>query len=404
MRSRLTGEGGFTLVESLMAAVLLLTIGTTISGLLASSVSTYSSSRQRTLAEQLTQDQIEAIRRMPFSSVGVPNGNPSGTVQASRTISVVGLNATMTTQITYVDDQTPNAFRTYANYKKIVITVKRSADQKQLTREVTFLSAAAKNAATESSISVHVADAGPGNVTVPNATVNLGTGPSAPRIDSTDSSGTVVFPSLTANPAGGQQAYYDLTVTPPFGYVIFKDDLSPSLTAHKQLGVAEPWDTTHPRVQAVLGQRERRDRADHERHAGRRTRVSIGSARGSEAFSKPAGTTFTGPISSVAGEQLMPPPLVSTYTAGALGGLHLRLDHEVLVLDLRDERGAGRLHPRQPQPHLRAADVRLDRLARLDGGQAAHGAGEVVHRVARRWRAGGDLGWPDRRPASTSRV
>src|SRR3954452_2712940 len=158
LRSRLAAESGFTLIESLMAAVLLMVVGTSLSGVLASSVATYSSSRERTLAEQLTQDQIEAIRRMPFSSVGVPNGNPSGTLQPTRDISVVGLRATMAIQVTYVDDQTPNSFRTYANYKKIVVSVVRSTDSKQLTKEVTYISAAAKNAATESVITALVYD------------------------------------------------------------------------------------------------------------------------------------------------------------------------------------------------------------------------------------------------------
>src|SRR5262249_42533790 len=91
----LRGEGGFTLIESMMAATLLVMVGTTLSGVLASSVVTYSSSRERTIAEQLVQDQVEAIRRMPFSSVGLPNGNPAGTLLASRAIDTVGLHGTI---------------------------------------------------------------------------------------------------------------------------------------------------------------------------------------------------------------------------------------------------------------------------------------------------------------------
>ena len=68
----------------------------------------------------------------------------------------------MNLQITYVDDQTPNSYRTYANYKKIVVTVLRKSDSKQLTKEVTYLSAAAKNAATESVITALVMDYGTG--------------------------------------------------------------------------------------------------------------------------------------------------------------------------------------------------------------------------------------------------
>src|SRR5262245_17562067 len=243
----LRGEGGFTLVESMMAVVLLVMVGTSLSGVLASAVANYSASRERTLAEQLVQDQIEAIRRMPFSQVGLPNGNPNCTapcpLSASRDLDVTGLHATMNLQITYVDDQTPNSYRTYANYKKIVVTVVRDSDSKQLTKEVTYLSAAAKNAATESVITALVSDFFT-NGAIQGATVNLGTGPSAPRTDITDAGGRAVFPALTANPVSGGQAYYDLTVTPPFGYVMLKDDLPPNAVAHHQLGVSEPWGPT----------------------------------------------------------------------------------------------------------------------------------------------------------------
>jgi Tfp pilus assembly protein PilV len=304
------GEEGFTLVESMMAVVLLVMVGTSLSGVLASAVANYSASRERTIAEQLVQDQIESIRRMPFSSVGVPNGNPPGTLQPSRAIDVTGLHATINLQITYVDDQTPNSYRTYANYKKIVATVLRKSDSKQLAKEVTYLSAAAKNAATEAVITALVMDFGSGGA-LQGATVNLGTGPSAPRTDLTDASGKAIFPALTANPLSGSQQYYDLTVTPPFGYTMLKDDLPPSGVAHHQLGVSEPWPTTlraykPSTVDVNIG-------APPANPSPVPYTLSIGSTRGSEAFAKPAGTALS-TLTSIAGELIPPMP---QYTAGA---------------------------------------------------------------------------------------
>jgi hypothetical protein len=291
-------------------------VGTSLSGLLASAVANYSSSRERTIAEQLVQDQIEAMRRVPFSQVGLPNGNPSCSpcpsfMVASRPIAVVGLNATMNLQITYVDDQTPNTYRTYANYKKIVVTVLRGSDSKQLTKEVTYLSAAAKNASTESVITALVADFNT-NGPLQGATVNLATGPSAPRTDITDGSGKAIFPSLTANPASGAQAYYDLNVTPPFGYVMLKDSVPPNGNARHQLGVSEPWtaplfafkpSTVDVNLPTLVP-------------PGSSTPVpytlSVGSTRGAEAYPRSANTQLT-TITSVAGEQVPPMP---TYTVG----------------------------------------------------------------------------------------
>jgi type II secretory pathway pseudopilin PulG len=317
----LRGDGGFTLVESMMAAVLLMMVGTSLSGVLASSVVTYNNSREKTLAQQLAMDQIEAIRRMPFSNVGLPNGNPPGTLQAQRPINVIGLHGKLNLQITYVDDQTPNAYRTYANYKKIVLTVVRNKDNKELAKEVTFLSAAARNAATESVIKAQVRDFVT-NGPIANATVNLLTGPSAPRSDATDAGGWAIFPSLIANPSSGSQAYYDLNVAVPFGYTLLKDDLAPASVAHTQLGVAQTWETPL-RVYKPCSVDVSLTSAPTEPVSGTAVpyTISIGSGRGAEAFNRSAGTTFFGPVSQLAGEGIVPGPLAvpnsTEYLVGA---------------------------------------------------------------------------------------
>ena len=44
-----------------------------------------------------------------------------------------------------------------------------------------------------------------------------------PKIGNVVSGGKAIFPALTANPVSGSQQYYDLTVTPPFGYTMLKE-------------------------------------------------------------------------------------------------------------------------------------------------------------------------------------
>ena len=73
--------------------------------------------------------------------------------------------------------------------------------------------------------------------------VSLATGPSAPRNDVTDASGTVMFAGLTPNPTSGGQAYYDLSLTPPTGYVTLYDTVSPAAPAHVQLSPGQTWPT-----------------------------------------------------------------------------------------------------------------------------------------------------------------
>src|SRR5262249_45158279 len=108
----LPNSDGFTLAEVVFGLAIFLIVATALGGLLPPSVITYGQSRERTLAIQSAMDQIEQIRHMPYASVGVTNGNPPGTLQATRSIAASGLKATMTVEVHYVDDQTPNAYRT----------------------------------------------------------------------------------------------------------------------------------------------------------------------------------------------------------------------------------------------------------------------------------------------------
>ena len=47
-----------------------------------SALKAYTVSRAQTLAEQVGTDQLEMIRRLGYDQVGVPGGNPPGTIVA----------------------------------------------------------------------------------------------------------------------------------------------------------------------------------------------------------------------------------------------------------------------------------------------------------------------------------
>ena len=102
-------------------------------GVLTAAVSQQRFARERTLAGQTAQNAIEAIRALPYESIGIQNGNPSGSVSATETaaqLGVVGLDATVTTKISYVDDAPTTSYQTKADYKKVVVTVKRNAEKR----------------------------------------------------------------------------------------------------------------------------------------------------------------------------------------------------------------------------------------------------------------------------------
>jgi hypothetical protein len=268
----------------LIATVLFLAISTTLATVLTSSVSSHRLSREKTVAEQIAADQIESIRRLPYDSLGVVGGNPPGTIPATETVTVRGLTATVTTQVSYVNDPTPTSYATAANYKRVTVTVVRARDSQQLARQVTYVAPptrAAYGVINQAIINVQIVDLG-NNTPVPGVTVSLGTGPSAPRSDTTDEAGSVTFAALTPNPTSGPGDYYDLAVSAPSGYELLGDDVSPGSAAHVQLAPGQTFDTAlrvyRPATIGVI-----LHDADGTTFAGAAT-VTVSSSRGSESF------------------------------------------------------------------------------------------------------------------------
>jgi Tfp pilus assembly protein PilV len=244
-RLRWGGASGFALLETVIALVLLEIVGMAAVGLISVSLRVENYSKQGVLAEQAAASQIESIRQLPYSSVGTLDGNPGGTVQPTMAISMSGLSATETTQIKWVNDPTPTAFTTRADYKRVTVTVNRSTDGRQLTQQTTYVgpsTQASYGGLSKALAQVQVIDMGT-NQPLANVPVSLTTGPSAPLSDVTDNSGTVIFPALTANPASGGQSYYNLAITPPVGYTALIDDISPSAAAHTHLSVDQTFNT-----------------------------------------------------------------------------------------------------------------------------------------------------------------
>jgi Tfp pilus assembly protein PilV len=311
-------EAGVSMIELVLALMIFLVVAAGFSGLLVSSISARKAATERTLGEQTAQDSIESIRRLPYDSVGLVNGNPPGTLAASKTVSVNGVSATVTTQITYVNDPTPSSYATAANYKKVVVTVMRTSDSKQLARDVTYVAPpgrAAFGGINEGTISATVIDYGT-NAAVSGVPVALSTGPSAPRGDTTDASGSVDFPALTANPTSGAQAYYDLSVTPSSGYVALSDTVSPQGPAHHQLAPSETWPTVlyvyQPGTINVS-----LNNTSGTTYAGAAT-VTVSSSRGSQSFPYNGGMA---PVTAINGEPLVP-GASTPYTISTSGGFY----------------------------------------------------------------------------------
>ena len=194
----LRGEAGIGLVEAVIAMALFLIASTALTDVLSSSVNSHGFTLGQTLAQEAADAQIELIRALPYDSVGTVSGNPPGSVVASESataLGITGLTATVATSIHYVGDGIPSGYNQLTNYKQVVVTVTRNSDSQQLASESTYIAPPARapyGGINEVALGVTVTDIGD-NEPVPGVAIALQTGPSAPRSDTTDTNGGVLF-------------------------------------------------------------------------------------------------------------------------------------------------------------------------------------------------------------------
>ena len=226
---RLFDERGFTLVELMIATIILLIVSVPISSLLLTGSQIASATLLRSSADDLAAAKVELVRAMPYDNIGFPGGNPSGTIASSNTLfygptTLNGHSISISYQISYVDDHGAKT-QTYADYKRVIVTITKTSDHSTLatkTANIAALTGAADGGAEYVTIRRLVVDMSSGNPPLANVAVNLANGPSAPRSDSTNSSGSVIFPELTVNP--NTSNFYDVT-TSLFGYSTYPADL-----------------------------------------------------------------------------------------------------------------------------------------------------------------------------------
>ena len=234
-RTGCTDESGQSLIEVVLATVIFAVVAGAMIVLLISSVKATNRSREKTLAEQAAATQIEQIRNLQYSNIGNTAGNPPGTLPVTTTLSLNGLAATQTTRVSYVNDPTPLSYQSYANYKKVTVTIARSSDGYQLARDVTYVAPPVKASQSQGQIVATVVDIG-NNSVVPNYEVDVAGPNSFTATDTSDNSGQVTFAALT--PTGTGQ-YYDVTVPTASGYVPFKDTTPPMSGVHFALSPSQ---------------------------------------------------------------------------------------------------------------------------------------------------------------------
>jgi type II secretory pathway pseudopilin PulG len=309
-RRLLRREEGFGLIESVIAMSMFAVVSAPLAGVMLASIAEQSTAHERTLAAQTAQTALEQIRSLPYDSIGVVDGNPAGTVQPTMPaadLGIQGLNATVTTRVSFMDDAPATSYRTRADYKRVVVTVNRNSDGRKLTQQATYVAppgAGAYAGQSQGIVIVQVVDYAL-NTPVQNATVLLSGGPSPARNDLTDASGQAVFPSLLPTGAAPQD-HYDATASVS-GYTELRDDLPPSATARTSIVAGQTFQTAL-RVYKGCTITVNVANANGTAYTGSGT-VTLSSARGTQSYAY-SGSPLT--VTGIAGELIVPS---LTYTA-----------------------------------------------------------------------------------------
>lgn len=222
-------EVGVTLIETVIAISIFGIASTSLIAVLTSATAADGLSRQRSIALELAQQEVEYVRQLSYSNVGIVGGNPPGVIVATQQKVVAGLTYTLTTRIRWVNDPIASSFVTYANYKQVRVTITRKSDNKQLARVYTYLSSSTRapyGGVNNAIINVNTQDYAL-KTALQNVAVSLYDGPENTN-DVTDETGLVTFPALTPNPTSGNTSYYDISAYLSASYQTLREDIGPA--------------------------------------------------------------------------------------------------------------------------------------------------------------------------------
>ena len=136
-RSRPEDDDGFSLVETIVAMVVLGSILLVTITVISSSFRTLGGAKETDVANNIGQARIEAARSLAFGDVGTVAGSPAGTITPSETVEIQGVDLQVDTTVQWVGSATgldlvtgtqsgdgvPGFFDPGIDYKLVTVTV-----------------------------------------------------------------------------------------------------------------------------------------------------------------------------------------------------------------------------------------------------------------------------------------
>lgn len=224
------GEGGFTLIETILGLVVMMIMITGVTQLFVSNLRTVTLGKARAIGLAVANEQMEYLRDLPYQSVATQFGAiyPPGTIPDNQLLTRGGYKFTLKTEVNYIDDPYdgyvscpcstgPAAGKPKdlnpADYKKAQVSVYLKSSG-QLVAQVTsdFAAKAAETASNTGILSIKVIDAN--GQPIPNANVHIVNTNPNPDVDittTTDNQGFVIVPNLPPDSANRYQVTASLS-------------------------------------------------------------------------------------------------------------------------------------------------------------------------------------------------
>ena len=98
-------KSGFTLLDTIVGVSIFLLVGIIVFQAYTNLLKVMSISSERVAASSILQEEIEQIRNIPFTDIGLSGGMPPGNLEQTKTISRNGKDYLVTTIIRNVDDE-----------------------------------------------------------------------------------------------------------------------------------------------------------------------------------------------------------------------------------------------------------------------------------------------------------
>lgn len=249
------GNGGFTLIEVLVAVVILSICLLGMAQFFASAGDRVMDSETRSLLHQIATQEIEDIRALPYLEIGTQGGNPPGKIPDYEEKTVEGVPVAITREILLLKDPAyPDTGPSPGNYRSVTVTV-QVLDSDEL--EPMKLSTIVAGGAEGGTLDITVTDTA--GEPVPDALLKITNDNPFWNIDTyairTDYLGHLLVPGLDEDTEGdcyfvtASKTGYNDAATPtgrpvkkgtPFTEVCLIIDLLTNLTVHLTDGAGAP--------------------------------------------------------------------------------------------------------------------------------------------------------------------